>query len=317
MLKSITGKISIVNNSKINGDKVMVVDDGGEKCYFMTWAWYQDCFEISPELMYCDEPVIYNIQYIEIPCQPPGGGGGGGDPDPCLNAARFATANCEEEPPAETDPLDSILKDTCLNAAQMSALRTMFSSYLDGQGDNDLKCAQMAVYHKFLGSGKKISVCIDQTIEGNGIYNPESATIFYKYEEGLPVVALFGHEFFHGFQDSFYSGGISQYNTGTRTGFPNLEFEQALFYDIINGSSSAIAMGSSANPLIVSEYQNWISSITSNNTIYPKQFSDFGGQFYYFLNLFYQNSTYANIGAINTNLQPLALLNIFSSSNCK
>ena len=127
MLKSITGKISIVNNSKINGDKVMVVDDGGEKCYFMTWAWYQDCFEISPELMYCDEPVIYNIQYIEIPCQPPGGGGG--DPDPCLNVARFASGDCPEDE-EEPIPVDTIInvKDSCLKALVSSILSSNIKS---------------------------------------------------------------------------------------------------------------------------------------------------------------------------------------------
>ena len=131
------------------------------------------------------------------------------------------------------------------------------------------------------------------------------------------MVNLFGHEFFHAFQDTFYSGGTSQFNTGTRTGFPNLEFEQALFYDIINGSNDATAMGSTASQAIVIEYRNWISTITNGNTEYPKQFSDFRGQYHYFLNLFHQNAFGYSDGLVKSDLLPGALLNIFSSSNCK
>lgn len=102
-----------------------------------------------------------------------------------------------------------------------------------------------------------------------------------------------------------------------------MEFEQALFSDIINGSSEASGMGSTAPQTVVIEYRNWINNITSNNATYPKLFSDFttdlnnNNKYYYFLNLFYQHSPYANKGVVNTTLQPSALLNIFSTSNCK
>lgn len=81
-------------------------------------------------------------------------------------------------------------------------------------------------------------------------------------------------------------GGTAQYNTGTRTGFPNIEFEQVLFYDIMNSSSSASGMGSEAPQAVV------IDAITNNNTTYPKVFADFtndannNNKYYYFLNLF-------------------------------
>lgn len=76
-------------------------------------------------------------------------------------------------------------------------------------------------------------------------------------------------------------------------------------------------MGSGAPTLIVKEYQDRIDQITDGSTKYPKQFSDLRGQYYYFLGLFYQYSSYSNIGSINNTLQPSALLNIFSTSNCK
>lgn len=218
----------------------------------------------------------------------------------------------------EVDDLKVTLRDTCLNTRQMTSLRTVFNEYINGQGDNNLKCAHKAVYNRFLASGKKISICIDGSIIGNGSYRPGSGTIFYKDEAGIPVVSLFGHEFFHGFQDAFYAGGTSQYNTGTRMGFPNIEFEQALFYDIINGSGDANAMGSTASLTIVQEYKGWLDTITNGNTEYPKQFSNFGSKYYYFLNKFYQNAYgYAGIGSMKTDLPPNAILNIFLTSNCK
>ena len=158
---------------------------------------------------------------------------------------------------------------------------------------------------------------MDQTIDGNGIYRPESATIFYKYEEGIPVGGLFGDEFFHGFQDSFYTGGTLQYNTGTRTGYPNIEFEQVLFADILNGSDNASAIGSTASIELRTEYRNWVKSITNNNTAYPKQLSDLGGQYYTFLNKFREHAYGYDVGIVKTDLPPDALLNIFNSTNCK
>lgn len=93
--------------------------------------------------------------------------------------------------------------------------------------------------------------------------------------------------------------------------------EQALFQDILNGSGNATAMGSTASTAVRDEYRDWIKSITNNNTTYPKQFSDFGGQYYYFLNKFHQNTVGYSGGLVKTNLPPNALLNIFSPSNCK
>ncbi|RZK64370.1 MAG: hypothetical protein EOO92_27595 [Pedobacter sp.] len=162
-----------------------------------------------------------------------------------------------------------------MNAQQMLNLRLMFDSYLDGQGNNDFKCIQTTIYNKVKTLGKKFSFCIDSAQvpkDGNAAYKAGLGIIYYKFEEGIPVITPFRHEFFHGFQDAFYTGGTAQYNTGTRTGFPNLEFEQALFYDILEGSGSATAMGSTADISITDEYRTWISSITNNNTKYPKQF---------------------------------------------
>ena len=82
-------------------------------------------------------------------------------------------------------------------------------------------------------------------------------------------------------------------------------------------------MGSTASTAVRDEYRAWISSITNNNTTYPKQFADFGvdsnniNKYYHFLGLFYQHSSYANIGLKHNSMEPSALLNIFLTSKCK
>lgn len=229
-------------------------------------------------------------------------------------------------PPASTPTvLDSLYKilspaKTCLNTEQMQALTTTFGSYLSGEDNNVWACLQRSIYKKIEASGKKFGFCVDPQIPGAGGYDPQNGNFLWKDGSYISNVITFSHEFFHGFQDTHYAGGTNQYKI---TGFPNMEFEQALFNDIINGSSEASGMGSTAPVSVKDEYQDWIKTITNNNTTYPKLFSDFtadinnNNKYYHFLNLFYQHSPYANKGVVNTTLQPSALLNIFSTSNCK
>jgi hypothetical protein len=264
----------------------------------------------------CDDPVITYQEWLYTICPD--------DPTTgidCEDPVNFSNPECEliiEPVENVKDSLKKIMKDTCLNASQVNTLVSIFSAYIDGQGVEDLGCVQKMVYSKVLASGQKFGFCIAANIVGNGGYNATTKNIFWKYEAGIPVVSLFAHEFFHGFQDTFYTGGTAQYNAGTRTGFPNLEFEQALFYDIVNGSSNASAMGSTASQSLKDEYATWIETVTNNNTKYPKQFSDFGGQYYYFLTKFNQNANgYVGVGLVKTDLPPNTLLNIFLSSNCK
>lgn len=142
MLKSTTGKITSSNTTKTGGGKVMVVDVGGgspdQKCYNVSWDWYQDCYYTSPESefpYYCDPVVVYNVQYVETPC-PPGNGtgdGGGGpspeDPEPCLGVLIFATGECilDEIVPTPIDTVNNIT-DSCLRALVVSLLNSEVKS---------------------------------------------------------------------------------------------------------------------------------------------------------------------------------------------
>ncbi|MGV3546031.1 MAG: hypothetical protein ACO1N4_03140 [Pedobacter sp.] len=324
-------------NGKAKGKQVQKVKGGTQ-----TMGWEEQCIDIyetpcitagDPGVEVCQDPIKVGEEcqdvWVDDPEEP-------GDPepgDPCDDPANFWMCNPDnpdpedpwepepEQPEDARDSLDKIMKDTCLNAQQVEALAETLSGYLNGQGDADLACIQKAIYNKVLAAGKKFGFCVDSNISGNGSYNPATGNFLWKDESGIPVVGLFGREFFHGYQDTHYSGGTAQYNTGMQNGFPNIEFEQALFNDILNGS--ATAMGSGVPSAIFNEYEAWIESITDNYTKYPKQFSDFGtdsnnvNKYYHFLSLFYQHSAYANMGTVNNSLQPSALLNIFNTSNCK
>jgi hypothetical protein len=213
-----------------------------------------------------------------------------------------------------TDEMKSILKpkNDCLTSEQTSILNATFNKYLY-EGDEYWKCLQNFIYQKVKTSGIKIGVCLDPTITDNGAYRPSQKNILFPNEFTLSSSTLFGHEFFHVYQDAHYPGGTSQYS---HTGNPNLEFEQALFKDIINGGLPTSAMGASASRNLKDEYEAWLQSITKNFTIKPIQFSDFRDKYNYFLEQFYQNGPYRRRGEINYNLKPDALFSIFTNSNC-
>ncbi|WP_395626580.1 hypothetical protein [Daejeonella sp.] len=214
-----------------------------------------------------------------------------------------------------TDSLKKIMKtkNDCLTEPQNTMLSNTFNQYLY-EGNNEYwKCLRNFIYQKIESSGIKIGVCLDPTVTDNGAYRPSEKNILLPNEFTLSSSTLFGHEFFHVYQDAHYPGGTSQY---TYTGNPNLEFEQALFKDIINGDFPSSAMGSSGSEELKREYETWILSITNNFTIKPLQFSDLKGKYNYFLEQFHQNGPYNRRGAINYNLRPNALFSIFNNSNC-
>jgi hypothetical protein len=275
---------------------------------------------------YCFNDDSYNEKIYDI------GPGGGGGPSPedyteILDCAGVpgGTAKFSEEckkciggttgiEKCSTDSLKKIMKENnCLDNDQFTILNNTFNSYLDGQGDVTWRCLTKYIYEKVEASGKKIGFCIDPSAEGNGTYNPKTGNIAWKDPAGLISTTFLGHEFFHAYQDVHYPGGTNQYGN---IGYPNIEFEQALFNDIMNGDPTA--MGSTAPQSVLDEYEKWVKTITNKYTTTPKQFADFQGQYNHFLTQFYQNANgYAGKGQINPNLIPTALLSVFSTSNCK
>jgi hypothetical protein len=123
-------------------------------------------------------------------------------------------------------------------------------------------------------TGKSFGFCINSAVQGNVYYDPSDNSFTFSTEHAAsPTFAfLLEHEFFHAFQNASYPGGINAYGKNANTGLPNpgfskIEFEQAVFYDIVNGSQQAFINGTDAQR---AAYRNWINGLTANGTIYPK-----------------------------------------------
>jgi hypothetical protein len=208
-------------------------------------------------------------------------------------------------------------KNDCLTADQISILNKSFNEYLHPNKKNASKyqkCMRNLLYSKLEASGKKIGICVNDTVKGNAVYSPSSEDVLFKTESTLKDSRILGHELFHVYQDTHYSGGIRQYQTGEARGYPNLEFEQALFNDIVN--KTADAMGSGASQMIIDDYTEWLKRITNNYRTTPKEFSDFQGDYNNFLWIFYLGSPYQYQGKVKSDLLPTALLTFFSTPNC-
>jgi len=227
----------------------------------------------------------------------------------------------------DTDSLDAILKDTCLNATQMASLRTMFNSYLEGEGNTEWACLRKKQYKLMKSLGIKFGFCIKDMPGAAQAYDPKKNIFYFSTEASLNYTFNFNHEFFHSYQNNYLTNGTSSYSsitnqtTGVTTypdGYINLEFEVALYFDITSSRDDQSAFSNSTVPNdIQTEYKNWLNTITANNTKYPQQFSDFGGQYFHFMDLFKQHSGYANRGNIANTMLPSTLLNLFSTTNCK
>jgi hypothetical protein len=219
-----------------------------------------------------------------------------------------------------TDSLKKIMKkkNDCLTTDQNNKVKDVFNNYLNTEIQK-IDCDRKYIYQKIEASGIKIGICVDATLKKPAAYRPNEKNLLFQNESMLTNASQFEHEFFHLFQDAYYTGGIEQYLTN---GFMNIEFEQALFNDIstggLPGGFGPTAMRSSAPKALKDEYRTWVESITNNYKTKPKVFSDFQGKYDYFLEQFSLHSGYStNIdGKIRPGFQPNALLSIFSKSNC-
>ncbi|TCD27280.1 hypothetical protein EZ456_08745 [Pedobacter psychrodurus] len=229
-------------------------------------------------------------------------------------------------PPSDIDPtldsLSKIIKNHCLSGPQLSSLTELFGRFISGDGNTEWACLHKKQYDMMISKGAKFSFCTNTNMSAQQSYNTVNNTFNFQSDFSLSLTNTFEHEFFHAYQDNFLTNGTDQYAIGSNgnypNGYPNIEFETALYGDIIRDRISQDALNNSNVPQpIKDEYVVWLNSITANNTKYPKTFSDFDGQYYYFMEKFKQYSGYANMGAIDYNLKPNSLLNLFSTSNCK
>ena len=214
------------------------------------------------------------------------------------------------------------MKSNCLNSNQLDSLTNLMSSFLSGDGNTEWACLHKTQYNLMISKGAKFDFCMNSNMAYQQHYNAISESFNFQSGFSFILTTTFEHEFFHAYQDKFLSNGTNQYAIGTSSSYPNgyinIEFETALYSDITRDRVSQEALMNSDVPENVKiEYITWLNTITANNTTYPKTFTDFGGQYYYFMEKFKQYSGYTNKGSIDYNLKPLSLLNLFSTSNCK
>lgn len=162
-------------------------------------------------------------------------------------------------------------------------------------------------------SGLTLSLCIGSLTSGIGSANyvASSKSLIFASDFAASHVDTYRHELFHAYQDNVgYSGGIGSYGLG-QAGFVNIEFEQAVFKDIMNGY--ATALGQFADADIREDYIEWIISLTNNATAYPNVVSitDFETKYFQFLTEFNNSDPIYGGGTIIQSLKPNALKKIF------
>lgn len=92
-------KLSSIQNSTM----LLPPSEGPKMCtYAISWQWYQDCeyYVDSTVPISCDPPVVFNVQYSVVECDPSTGGGGTTDPpkilENCLDDQIFIDGECYE-----------------------------------------------------------------------------------------------------------------------------------------------------------------------------------------------------------------------------
>lgn len=182
-------------------------------------------------------------------------------------------------------------------------------------------CASNYLYNYFNKS--TFSFCI-KAGNYNVIYNPANQSFTFSNEAiATPAFSsLLEHEFFHAYQNALYPNGISSYGLNQTTGiaspgFVNIEFEQAVFNDIVSNNYDTFTNGS---PVQKNAYSSWIKGIRGNGTGYTKltpgtpAYTQFVNQFNTFLSQY--NSIPGNpYTSAVINLDPKALVNFLNNSN--
>ncbi len=245
------------------------------------------------------------------PLPPPVPDTGGGPLTPGDNN----TENLNSPIPADSNIRKIASWCSNMSLSARSGFKNGFYSWLN---DDPRACLNNYIYIALQNPAQpfKISVCINAGTSGNGSYNPDNKTLSFPNEQMASFSSIIGHELFHVFQDKFYTNGTSQYAAGDRTGFSNIEFEQALYADIAfstNPPSTFIH----ASQDIKEDYDDWIDQITNNRTTFPTEYSQIQDKYMYFLEKFREVNT-GNIyssPSLST-LLPEAMLSAFKNSPC-
>jgi hypothetical protein len=186
---------------------------------------------------------------------------------------------------------------------------------------NEFKTSNCAA--KYLSNyyrDRTFTVCISSNITGSANISTTSNTITFSSApySTTPDVTL--HEFFHAYQNSITPGGTSNYGMNAQgvksSGYVDIEFEQAVFADILYNDGGAFLYRGSQEQK--ARYNDWITSVRANG--YPKltpnttAYNDFINTYKSFLTEYNDLSGNPNHSTA-LNLNPVTLINIFNNIN--
>jgi len=198
--------------------------------------------------------------------------------------------------------LNKIVKTSNLTESQTTELAQKLQDWRLFGG-----CYTKWILSYFVNQNKKFDFVAQQTYPTPASYVNGKITI----NVGSMVydnVGL-GEEFFHAYQDMYYSGGINQY---VNKGRPNIEFEAKLFWDIVSSRSGngGTSLAIQDNPI----YDKWINDLTHDGTQTP-QWEEIQPRYFEFMNIFKVKAPQYDKEVIPT-LLPSAMLNVLNNSSC-
>ncbi len=161
--------------------------------------------------------------------------------------------------------------------------------------------------------GQKFNFRIDPNSPTPASYNSFNNNLTFRSTTNIDEPDVVREELFHGYQNSFYSGGISQYSNQGRS---NIEFESKLYKDLLNlveGNGGGAFTGIAANNFAYDSYVLWLRELTSNFIKYPSVINM--NKYDYFLEAFKQSFPEYDTPSVS-NMKPDALMNAILGSPC-
>ena len=202
---------------------------------------------------------------------------------------------------SQTPLTDNISKTSNLDQVQTNLLEKALNELTN-------LCSDNYIYNDLVAQGKKFNFKMNSSLVGLAGYDATTKTFSFRNNDAISSGKL-KEEFFHAFQDAFYTGGISQYYNAS--GHVNIEFEAKLYKDISSPYCCQAFHESTAPQNIKDDYEKWIRTLrTSQNfVISPISYQKW-------LNLFNQYTTSYSSPTSNSLNYPHAIDHIINMSNC-
>lgn len=280
---------------------------------YCTQEWGQYCWYTDPE--HTQNEVCGSWEIIGETCW-----------QECVNDPE-PEPNPEVPEPGGTTTLNPLKRTYC--DGMTDAHRQTVATQLEAYANNPNRCADKYVNSFLVGKGVSLGMCLAPGIPGNAQYNAITKNINFATEFALGFPDMYTHEIFHAFQDQVYDGGIKNSPKGQK-GHVNVEFEQRVYSDLVNGWPSAYP-NSTVEQLF--EYAKFIGLVQSweqngdyikmdpNGSVLEKsRWNEFSAMYMKALKIFNEIPNNPYTSEIDLNLKPLALAKALkngSKINCK